>query len=71
MGNPVLEGGYRKRKEEVERGGEGDGGETDSRGILVAFGENRRGDKTGRERVIGGRNYKSRKLAVSLVHGVR
>ena len=41
----MLEGWHSKRRGEVERGGEGGGGETDSRRILVAFGEDRRRDK--------------------------
>ena len=52
-----------------ERGGEG--GETDFRIIRVAFGEDRRSDKTGRGRGTGGRNKERRKVVVRLVYGVR
>ena len=71
MGNPGLEGWHRKRRGEVEKGGEGGGGETDSRRIRVAFGDNRRSDKTGRERGTGGRNEERSKVVVRLVCGVR
>ena len=67
----MLEGWHSKRRGEVERGGEGGGGETDSRGIRVAFGDNRWSDKTGRERGTGGRNKARRKVVVRLVYGVR
>ena len=58
----MLEGWHSKRRGEVERGGEGGGGETDSRRIRVASGENTRSDKTGRERVTASRNKKRRNV---------
>ena len=67
----MLKGWHSKRRGEVERGGEGGGGETDRRRIRVAFGENRRSDKTGRERGTGGRNKERREAVVILVYGVR
>ena len=47
----MREGWHSKRRGEVERRREGSGGETDSRRNRVAFGEDRRSDKIGRERV--------------------
>ena len=67
----MLEGWHSKRRGEVERGKKGSGGETDSRRIGVAFGEDRRSDKAGRERGTGGRNIERRKAVVRLVYGVR
>ena len=53
----MLEEWHSKRRGEVEEGGEGGGGETDSRRIRVAFGGSRRSDKKiGRERGTRGRN---------------
>ena len=51
--------------------GRGAGGETDSRIIRVAFREDGRSDKTGRERGTGGRNKERKKVVVRLVYGVR
>ena len=56
---------------EMEIGGEGSRDETDSRRIRVAFGENRRGDKTGRENGTGGRVNERNAVVVGLVCGVR
>ena len=62
-GNSMLEGWHSKRRGEVERGREGSGGETDSRRIRVASREDRRSDKTGRERGTGGRNKERKKVS--------
>ena len=67
----MLEGYHSKHRGEVEKGREGCGGETDSRRIHVAFGDDRQSDITGRERGTGGRNKERRKVVVELVHGVR
>ena len=66
----MLEGWHSKHRGEVEIGREGSGGETDSRTIRVAFREDRRSDKTGRERGTGGRSKERRKVVVRLVYGV-
>ena len=70
-GNPVLEGWHSKHRGEVERGGEAGGDEIDSRRTRVAFGDNRRSDKTGRERGTGGRNKKRRRSSYSFMAYVR
>ena len=44
---------------------------TDSRKFRVSFGENRRGDKTARERGTGGRNKERRRLLDQLLVYVR
>ena len=55
----------------MEIGREGDGCETDSTRIRVAFEEDRRSDKNRRQRRTGGRNIEKRKVVVRLVYGVR
>ena len=67
----MLEGWHSKCRGEVGRVREGSGGGTDSKRIRVAFREDRRSHKTGRERGTGCCNEERRKVVVRLVYGVR
>ena len=46
-------------------------GKSDSGRSLVAFGENRGGNQTGREKSARGNDYEKRKVVVGLIDGVR